>query len=276
MTNTNDVNDTNNTELTFTAGERATLDLRDSAGEVTIKDWDGATIKVAATATPFVLREQDTFRLRLAEGGVISLPIGLPAEVLTPTAVRLRVTRAGGETEVRPVTSGGGAEAGPRDFSDLGEAVADIGKRIARDVAKGLRGSGGEVSDDLARKIEEAAERFARNAERHASRVAQHAERHAERAAEHAERAARHAEKHAERVTRHAERVSQRAERAAERGVRRGRWWFTERMDEWAKSGGGTTAPRATEEERLAIMQMLRDGKITTEQAATLLDALGG
>ena len=256
------------TELTFTAGERATLDLRDSAGEVTIKDWDGATLKVEAGATPFVLREQDTFRLRLSDGGSVSLPIGLPVEVLTPTAVRLRVTRAGGETEVRPVTGVGPAADGPRDFSELGEAVADIGKRIARDVAKGLRGSGAEVSDDLARKIEEAAERFAKNAERHASRVAQHAERHAERAARHAERAA-------ERATHHAERISRHAERAAERGARRGRWWFTERMDEW---GGSTAAPRsrASEQERLAIMQMLRDGKITAEQASTLLDALGG
>ena len=250
------------TELTFTAGERATLDLRDSAGEVTIKDWDGATIKVEAAATPFVLREQDTFRLRLPDGGVVSLPIGLPVEALTPAAVRLRVTRAGGETEVRPVSGTGGTSGdAPRDFSELGEAVADIGKRIARDVAKGLRGSGAEVSDDLARKIEEAAERFAKNAERHASRVAEHAERHAERAARHAERVA-------QRATRH-------AERAAERGVRRGRWWFNERTDEWS---GGTAAPRsrATEEERLAIMQMLRDGKITAEQASTLLDALGG
>src|SRR5688500_1332782 len=137
MTNTE-----TNSELTFTAGERATLDLRDSAGEVTIKDWDGATIKVEAAATPFVLREQDTFRLRLPVGGGVSLPIGLPVEALTPAAVRLRVTRAGGETEVRPV-SGTGDTSGdaPRDFSELGEAVADIGKRIARDVAKGLRGS---------------------------------------------------------------------------------------------------------------------------------------
>jgi hypothetical protein len=48
-------------------------------------------------------------------------------------------------------------------------------------------------------------------------------------------------------------------------------------MDEWARSAGRPAAtPRATEEERLAIMQMLRDGKITAEQAATLLDALGG
>src|SRR5688572_19600731 len=124
-------------ELVFTAGERATLDLRDSAGDVTVKDWDGPTIKVESPAAPYVLREQDTFRLRLPEGGVVSLPIGLPAEVLVPATVRVRVTRAGGETDVRPVESGKSAagSAGdptgdaPREFTDFADMMADYGKR---------------------------------------------------------------------------------------------------------------------------------------------------
>src|SRR5512132_2561672 len=127
------------TELVFTAGERATLDLRDSSGQVTIKDWDGATIKVEAPATPYVLREQDTFRMRLPEGAVVSLPIGLPAEVIAPPAVRLRVTRAGGETEVRSVPAGASSASsagsppspdGPRDFAEFADVMADYGKRI--------------------------------------------------------------------------------------------------------------------------------------------------
>ena len=262
------------TELVFTAGERAILDLRDSAGDVTVKDWDGPTIKVEAPATPYVLREQDTFRLRLSEGGVISLPIGLPAEVLAPGAVRVRVTRAGGETEVRAASPGGSASGAGRpsgaapDFTDLADAVADHGKRIFREVARTVRSSGTGVSDDVARKLEEAAERLDETARRAAERAVRHAERHAERAVPNVER-------HAERATRHAERAGQRVER----GARRGRWWFTERMDEWGAGGAGTArtqAPRASESERLTIMQMLRDGKISAEQAATLLDALGG
>jgi hypothetical protein len=286
-------------ELVFTAGERATLDLRDSAGDVTVKDWDGPTIKVEAPATPYVLREQDTFRLRLPEGGVVSLPIGLPAEVLVPAAVRVRVTRAGGETDVRPVTGdsagaarSSGEDAAPRDFTEFADVMADYGKRIFRDVARSVRSSGTGVSDDVARKLEEAAERIDESARRAAERVQREVDRiqrevgrqdvHVRRAAEHvesrarhvAERAARHAERHAERVARHAERAVSRTERSVERGARRGRWWFNEAMGQ--ASSSATTGPRATEAERLAIMEMLRDGKVSAEQAATLLDALGG
>lgn len=286
-------------ELVFTAGERAVLDLRDSAGEVMIKDWDGPTIKVEARATPYVLREQDTFRLRLPEGGVISLPIGLPAEVLAPMAVRVRVTRAGGETEVRPAPagtdgrapSGDGPATPPRDFTEFADLMADYGKRIFKDVARTVRSSGTDVSGDVARKLEEAAERIDETARRAAERIQREVERtvaateryegHGRRAAEHAEARARsvaekvahHAEKHAERAARHVERAAHRAER----GVKRGRWWFTEHMDEWAAPRATRPEPpRASEAERLAIMQMLRDGKVSVEQAATLLDALGG
>ena len=290
------------TELVFTAGERAILDLRDSAGSVTVKDWDGPTIKVEAPATPYVLREQDTFRLRLSEGGVISLPIGLPAEVLVPASVRVRVTRAGGETEVRPTTAES-ADVGerasrpgeaPRDFTEFADVMADYGKRIFRDVARSVRGSGTGVSDDVARKLEEAAERIDESARRAAERVQHEVERiqreverqdvHVRRAAEHveararhvAERAAHHAERHAERASRHAERAVSRAERSVERGARRGRWWFNERMDEWSGTPRTAPEPRVSAAERIAIMEMLRDGKISAQQAATLLDALGG
>ena len=273
-------------ELVFTAGERATLDLRDSAGDVTVKDWDGPTIKVESPATPYVLREQDKFRLRLPEGGVVSLPIGLPAEVLVPAAVRVRVTRAGGETDVRPVAGeaagaarSSGGDAAPRDFAEFADVMADYGKRIFRDVARSVRSSGTDVSDDLARKLEEAAERIDESARRAAERVQREVERvqreverqdvHVRRVAGHVEARARHV---AERAARHAERHAERAAHHAERGARRGRWWFNEQMGETPSSPN----PPATEAERLAIMQMLRDGKINAEQASTLLDALGG
>ena len=277
--------DTAATELTFTAGARATLDLRDSAGPVTIKDWDGATIKVEAATTPFVLREQDTFRLTLPDGGVISLPIGLPAEVLTPPRVRVRVTRAGGETEVRPVeaagASGGSAPTGaaPRDFTELADVMADYGRRIFKDVARTVRSSGVGVSEDVARKLDEASEHIEERARRAAERLQREVERtvaSAERYESHGRRAAEHAEARARHVAGRVERHAERAARHAERGVRRGRGWFAERMDEWASAAGSAPPPRASEGERLAIMEMLRDGKITAEQAATLLDALGG
>ena len=47
-------------------------------------------------------------------------------------------------------------------------------------------------------------------------------------------------------------------------------------MEGWNSAPNPETKPRATESERLTIMQMLRVGKISAQQAATLLDALGG
>lgn len=281
-------------ELVYTAGERATLDLRDSSGEVVVKDWDGATIKIEAPATPHVLRDQDNFRLRLPEGGTISLPIGLPAEVISSGSVRLKVTRAGGETAVRAEAPSGKGEraaaaGAPRDFTEFADVMADYGKRIFRDVARSVRASGTTKSDDFARKIEEAAERIDEKARQAAERLQREVERavaSAERYEDHGRRAAAHAEERARRVAekvarhaeRHAERAAHRAERHAERAARRGRWWFNERYDDTDEGPRGAAEPRpkASEAERLAIMQMLRDGKISADQAATLLDALGG
>src|SRR6266508_4072856 len=96
------------TESTFSAGQRAVFDLQDSSGTITIKDGDsdgdGPTIRIAAEGeqTPFVLREGDTFRVRMP-GGTVALPAGLPAEVSVPPAVQLRVerdAREGGATVV--------------------------------------------------------------------------------------------------------------------------------------------------------------------------------
>jgi hypothetical protein len=277
-------------ESTFTAGERATLDLRDSAGDVTIKDWDGATVKIASAAEqpPFVLKEQDTFRIRLDSGGTISLPLGLPAEVVAPAAVRVKVMRAGGETQVRTAESSrssNGAQAGeskgprevPVDFAAFADVLSEQGRRVFAEVTRAVRSSGTGMSEEVARKMEEAADRveaqarhFAERMQREADRAMRavgHADEHTRR---HAERARRRAEHEAERARHHAERVARRA---------RGRWWFTERADEWATtSAGARTAarPGPSGAERLAVLQMLQEGKISSEQAARLLDALGG
>jgi hypothetical protein len=306
------------TELTFTTGTRADLDLRGSAGAVTIQDWDGATIKIASAgdAPPYVLRDGDTFRLRMPEGGTVSLPIGLPAEVVTVPAVQLRIQRAGGDTGVRPAMDDGdraGASTGsaPTDFSEFAEVISAQGRRILQEFTRaagaGAAGAAaGNISDEVARKLDEVADRIDDQAHRVAERIQKEVERAfnvadryeargrkvAERAAEQAEERARdlserlrgHARSHTSREEARAERQAARAERHATRGERagRGRWWFSDVMDEWASgpasrtAGGASSAARATQEERLAIMKMLQEGKITPEQAAQLLDALGG
>jgi hypothetical protein len=270
------------TELTFTAGARATLDLRDSAGEVVIKDWDGATLKIASAAEtpPFVLKDQDTFRIRLDGGGTISLPLGLPAEVVAPAAVQLKVTRAGGETAVRTAPDEAQGPAGrpkdaPVDIAAFADMVSEQGRRIFAEVTRAVRSGGAGVSEEVARRMEEAAERIDEQARRVAERVQREVERTLH-AVDHADERAR---RRAERVEEHARRVAERTAERAHRAAARGRWWFTEKLDEWGAAGqGGARAARpaaATQAERLAVLQMLQEGKITSEQAAKLLDALG-
>ncbi len=77
----------------------------------------------------------------------------------------------------------------------------------------------------------------------------------------------KHAEKAAERAARSAERAKRRAERAA---------------DSWSFTVGRPPAPPTppsepvTDQERLMILKMVEDGKITADQAAQLLSALEG
>ena len=77
----------------------------------------------------------------------------------------------------------------------------------------------------------------------------------------------KHAEKAAERAARSAERAKRRAERAA------GSWSFTV-----GRPPEPPTPPSepVTDQERLMILKMVEDGKITADQAAQLLSALEG
>ncbi|HEX2037913.1 MAG TPA: hypothetical protein VHS99_27385 [Chloroflexota bacterium] len=316
------------TELTFSAGERATLDLRDSSGAVVVQDTregDEAVIRVAGAGdrTPFVLRERDTLRIRLEDGGTVSVPGQLALEVLVPPAVSLRLARSGGETVVKPVepaaTAGqagagaaaerGGTPPSPGDLSEFARVMSEYGRRILGEMTTRVRGSGFEASDEVAKRLDEAAERIddqvqhvAQRVEREVERVISAVERTTRRAEEHARRPAEHAaHRTEERSRRMAERMAERAQRHAERArersrgrAGRGRWWFTEKLDEFARAGsavagvgqpgvGAEPGPQAgpppprtvSPEERRAILEMLASGRITPDQAATLLDALG-
>ena len=92
------------TELTFSAGQRVTLDLRDCRGDVRVEDGEAETVKVTTSseAAPFVLRDGDTFRLRLDAGGAVAVPPEVPVEVVVPAAVRLRLARHGETEVIRP------------------------------------------------------------------------------------------------------------------------------------------------------------------------------
>lgn len=312
------------TELTFSAGERATLDLRDSQGDVRLQDADGGSIAVSTEdgQSPFVLRDGDTFRIRLLAGENIGVPRELAVEVFVPSAVHLRLQRSA-ETVVTPreaSTSASGATPPPLSAADLSEfarQMSEQGRRIFSDMTDKVRQGGAEASDDVARRLDEAAgridvqvQRVAQRVEREVERAFGVVERATQRAAEHGHSEHGHAEHgpphHDHGAHKHAEHAAERARRAAERAARRtgrGRWWFTEKLDEIARGGPGwgdvrtavegsvrggawrgfngaagpaSQRPKASPEERRTILDMLAAGTITSEQAATLLDALGG
>ncbi len=291
------------TELSFSAGERATLDLRDSRGDVRLQDADGQTITVATGdgQSPFVLRDGDTFRIRLPFGGTIRVPQAVMVEVFVPPAVHLRLQRSG-ETNVTPRegnTAAGGAASPPSaaELSEFARQMSEQGRRIFTEMTEKVRQGGSEASEDVARRLDEAAGRI----DVQVQRVAERVEREVERAFDFVERATQRpggaAHHEAAPDERRAGHIAEKARRAAERAARRGgrgRWWFTEKLDELATSGAGQGDPRAgtwqtasgpgrrpappkaSPEERRVILDMLAAGTITTEQAATLLDALGG
>jgi hypothetical protein len=79
-----------------------------------------------------------------------------------------------------------------------------------------------------------------------------------------------------ERAQRQREKAQRRAEQHQRRGRPRGPWHF-----EWdVRRGGPSPEPEtqpepASEEERLAVLKMLAEGKISASEAETLLRALG-
>jgi hypothetical protein len=90
-----------------------------------------------------------------------------------------------------------------------------------------------------------------------------------------AERARRHAERETARAQRMAEKAQRKAERAQQKAQKKMMWhleWDTGR--DRPRSAGRRQA--ASEEERLAVLRMLAEGKISTREAETLLQALEG
>jgi hypothetical protein len=292
------------------------LDLRDSRGTITLKDGndedgEAPTIRISAEGdqTPFVLKEGDTFRVRMP-GGTIALPPGLPVEVSVPPQVQLRVERSardGGETVIRPIqpepvgardagsagstagaASGEASGAEPQDLNEFARVMSERAQRIFAEMTEAVRASNTGFADEIARRLDQAAVRIDEQT-RHVAQRVQHEVERVNEAVSHAQRQARHAAERAEvRAHRVRERMEQRAarhsareERREVRRVGRGPGWFANRLEEWAAANTARqseSSPRAAEssaEERRAILAMLSEGKITSEQAAKLLDALG-
>ncbi len=167
--------------------------------------------------------------------------------------------QVGGRVYLRPLEPGEGlAEGLPLDFvADLEGLGAQIEARVAEAMAEmevRLAESLGRIdSEEIHRRVERATEQALRAAGRAGERARQEIERATDRA-----------RREAERARLRAERARLRAERAERR---------------WQRSSGQRPRPRqepATDEERLRVLRLVEEGKITTKQAADLLAALEG
>ncbi len=214
-----------------------------------------------------------TFELRRSGGGRIDIGLPLEDPIVEPGFVRGRI--GAGAASVRISSEGAlRVEArgqGSTGFNGFMEAMFD-------EIGEEFRGAFGSFSGfgwgGPGRGPEERGQRRGRRAEEKLQEAAQ-------RVAEEAERHARHA---AERAQRQVERAARQAERHA------GNWrWFGRPIDVgpgWINPMGPPRPvpprppappprPRATEDERLTILNMLAAGTIGPEDAARLLEALG-
>lgn len=207
------------------------------------------------------------FTLDAAQELVANLP-----EVLESEQGHLVGTSGAGEATVE-LAAGGSLSLKIRG-ERKGDFVFGLGPDLAAEIEAQITESLGAIDiDGLAQKEIEKAMRKA--------------EREIERAREEAERARERAERERERAQEHIQRARERAARAAQRAqeklARRSRHVGMFRGDV-GMFGGDTVnvhfrrpqKPKVSESEQLAILKMVQEGTITTEEAEKLLKALEG
>ncbi|HUX88728.1 MAG TPA: hypothetical protein VMW65_17115 [Chloroflexota bacterium] len=201
------------------------------------------------------------FELKRGSGG--SIKVGLPLSNVTQGPGTLTGQLGAGEAIVQ-VTSGGdlkvSASGAGREWGGFFEDFADqLRSEITEEIGSGFEAAFGSFHQfggpDLGERIREKTARISQRAEERARRTEENARRNAERIEQRAQEASR--------------RVAERFERQAER---RGGIWRTPPPP---PRPAPPPRPQASDQERLVILQMLADGKISTEDAARLLEALG-
>ncbi|MGD9030523.1 MAG: alanine-zipper protein, partial [Anaerolineae bacterium] len=80
-------------------------------------------------------------------------------------------------------------------------------------------------------------------------------------------------------ISRRVDQATEQARRRAEQAAERARMRAEQAERRWQRASGQRTAPqkqKASDEERLRVLRMLEEGKITLEQASELIVALEG
>jgi hypothetical protein len=165
--------------------------------------------------------------------------------------------------------------AGGSGDSEWGDMAADFGADLtdwADDLAGRMRVHAVRVADRVGERLSRVAETIP-DVLIAAGMSGDEAERIAERVQRAAERAAEKVQRHAERVEHHAVRAERWAERQAARAAARVEF---PRPPRPPRRPDAPPAPPVSDEERLSVLRMVEQGKISVDDAERLLAALSG
>lgn len=262
-------------------GAHGNLYVRNATGDVSIRDVDG-TVNLESVANDLALRgARGNIKVNVGEDVVVYLEPRDDGEYLVtagddillvlPPNANATVTMQGDEIDVQWPGVEGDPEATERVVS-LGSGAAKITLSAGGDVRLTNQANAAESADEFGNFAglnfdwSGFGERISRQVERATGQAARRAEEAARRAGKLAEDAARRAERHAER---HARRWSGRVNFGS--------------VPSWDFGPKGVPTPPGVpksepvaDEERMAILKMLQEKKISAEQAEQLLRALEG
>ena len=204
-------------------------------------------------------------------------------EVQTPIKTPFELLLGDGDAELTMSASGNVTlSSRPPDWDmgefevDMGEDFEDMAESLNEQISLQIEAQMEMMEEELEHQLDtlsfslEKTAMSAEQAERVAERAREASERANQRAQEKIRRAQEKMERKLEAVRRRAEMKARAAERAARDRRRR------PEPPGWTSSPPKTPSEPVSEEERLMILQLLENGKITTEEAEQLLAALEG
>ena len=284
------------TTVTTSAGDvrvrsvRGDLRLDKVSGDLVVRDVDGMLASDAIGGDLGATHLEGGLRVTLdgdcslttdfAPGCDYRLTVGGDAALKFPDQASVRIqVQAGGDIRHKVDWAEVQEDDGTL-IGRVGEGEANLEIDAKGDVSlRGKADSGRfvfnlHIDDDLDLELESMAEEIERNIEAHMALM--NAELEAKLSHIDHDAIRRKAERAAEKARRKAEQAAERARLKAERAQRRWQRMSAPRPAPSAPSPGRPAAAAITEEERLKVLRMVQEGKITASEAAQLLEAMEG